>query len=97
VANPFDLAAQPVGSFRGRAVMPAGADLDRLVVDGTLSLRGQQQSLSLLAGVRHSGIGDLAISSVNWEPFGLRLDLPGLPRLLPKQMDLRIEVTARHS
>jgi len=100
VANPFDLARQPVGSFRGRAVMPAGADLDRLVVGGTLSLRGQHKSLSRLAGVRHSGTGELAISaagSVNREAFGLRLDVPGLSRLLPKQLDLRIEVTARQS
>jgi polyisoprenoid-binding protein YceI len=98
LANPFDLARQPVGSFRGLSVIPAGAGLDEVAIDGTLALRGRRQSVSLRARVQPSGGGQLAISAagtVDREAFGLRLDVPGLTRLLPKRMDLRIDVTAQ--
>jgi polyisoprenoid-binding protein YceI len=91
--DPFDAARFPMAVYRSTAVAwtPEGAR-----VDGDLTLRGVTRTVSLTATYdvgRHSDrMLVRAGGSVDREAFGVRFDVPGVGKLVPRVMRLDIDV-----
>jgi polyisoprenoid-binding protein YceI len=91
--DPFDAGRCPVATYRGSADVTAGSDIS---VAGDLELRGILQPVHLSARVQSRG-GEVLVSAtgtVDRRHFGVRCDLPGMGRLVPSVMSLKIEATA---
>ena len=91
--DPFDAARHPVAVYRSSAVAwtPDGA-----VIDGSLTLRGVTRTVSLTATYDLGRGGDRMLvragGSVDREAFGVRFDVPGVGKLVPRIMRLEIDV-----
>jgi polyisoprenoid-binding protein YceI len=91
--DPFDAARHPMAVYRSRAVAwtPDGA-----VIDGSLTLRGVTRTVSLTATYDLGRAGDRMLvragGSVDREAFGVRFDVPGVGKLVPRIMRLEIDV-----
>jgi polyisoprenoid-binding protein YceI len=91
--DPFDAARHPMAVYRSSAVAwtPDGA-----VIDGSLTLRGVTRTVSLTATYDLGRGGDRMLvragGSVDREAFGVRFDVPGVGKLVPRIMRLEIDV-----
>ena len=91
--DPFDAAHFPVAVYRSTAVAwtPDGA-----LIDGTLTLRGVTRTVSLTAGYDVGRRADRmlirAAGSLDREAFGIRFDVPGVGKLVPRVLRLDIDV-----
>lgn len=97
-ADPFAAREHPLAHFRGGAdglgVALSGAGV--AAVSGRLSLRGIERPLALTARwtPQRAGLHILAEGVVDRDDYGLRLDVPGLSRLMPRRMAVTIEMLA---
>ena len=91
--DPFDAARHPMAVYRSSAVAwtPDGA-----VIDGSLTLRGVTRTVSLTATYDLGRGGDRMLvragGSIDREAFGVRFDVPGVGKLVPRIMRLEIDV-----
>jgi polyisoprenoid-binding protein YceI len=91
--DPFDAARHPMAVYRSSAVAwtPDGA-----VIDGSLTLRGVTRTVSLTATYDLGRNGDRMLvragGSIDREAFGVRFDVPGVGKLVPRIMRLEIDV-----
>jgi len=91
--DPFDSGHHPMDVYRSSAVAwtPDGA-----VIDGSLTLRGVTRTVSLTATYDLGRGGDRMLvragGSIDREAFGVRFDVPGVGRLVPRIMRLEIDV-----
>jgi polyisoprenoid-binding protein YceI len=91
--DPFDSARFPIAVYAstGVAWTPAGAD-----IDGLLTLRGVTRPLALSASYHRNRRGDRMVvragGLVDRQAFGLRFDVPGIGKLVPRQLRLDIDV-----
>ena len=91
--DPFDAARHPMAVYRSSAVAwtPEGA-----VIDGTLTLRGVTRTVSLTATYDVGRTGDRMLvragGSIDRDAFGIRFDVPGVGKLVPRVMRLEIDV-----
>lgn len=91
--DPFDAARHPMAVYRSSAVAwtPDGA-----VIDGSLTLRGVTRTVSLTATYDLGRCGDRMLvragGSIDREAFGVRFDVPGIGKLVPRIMRLEIDV-----
>jgi polyisoprenoid-binding protein YceI len=91
--DPFESARFPIAVYRSTAVAwtPDGAR-----IDGTLTLRGMTREVSLTAAYDVGRWPDRMIvragGSVDREAFGVRFDVPGLGKLVPRVLRLDIDV-----
>jgi polyisoprenoid-binding protein YceI len=95
--DPFCVRRFPTARYRStRVVRPGGT----AVLDGVLTLRGVHQPLQLtVRRVAHRGDDRLVVSAcgeIDREAFGVRLDLPGARLLVPRRLQLSIDVVAVH-
>ena len=97
-ADPFAAHDHPLAFFRGGAdglgVALSGAGV--AAISGHLTLRGIERPLALTARwtPQRSGLHIVAEGTVDRNDYGLRLDVPGLSRLMPRQMTVTIEMLA---
>jgi polyisoprenoid-binding protein YceI len=96
--DPFDVARHPMAIYRSSAVAwtPDGA-----VIDGSLTLRGVTRTVSLTATYVVGRAGDRMLvragGSIDRNAFGIRFDVPGVGKLVPRVMRLEIDVdVVRH-
>lgn len=91
--DPFDVARFPVAVYRSSAVAWTA---DGARVDGSLTLRGVTRPVALTASYvvgRHSDrMVVRAGGSIDREEFGVRFDVPGVGKLVPRVMRLDIDV-----
>jgi polyisoprenoid-binding protein YceI len=91
--DPFDVARHPVAVYRSSAVAwtPEGA-----VIDGSLTLRGVTRTVSLTATYDLGRSGDRMLvragGSIDRNAFGIRFDVPGVGKLVPRVMRLEIDI-----
>jgi polyisoprenoid-binding protein YceI len=91
--DPFDVARHPMAVYRSTAVAwtPEGA-----VIDGSLTLRGVTRTVSLTATYDVGRSGDRMLvragGSIDRNAFGIRFDVPGVGKLVPRVMRLEIDV-----
>jgi polyisoprenoid-binding protein YceI len=94
--DPFELERFPVATYRSTCATWRGTKGSVL---GRLTMHGATRPVRLL--VEHefdatSGATAFrATGSVNREEFGVRCDLPGLSRLVPREMQLEIDVVTK--
>jgi len=66
------------------------------VIDGTLTLRGVTRTVSLTASYDVGRHADRmlvrAAGSIDREAFGIRFDVPGVGKLVPRVLRLEIDV-----
>ena len=64
-------------------------------ISGTLTLRGIERPLALTARwtPHRAGLHIMADGTVDRDDYGLRLDVPGLSRLMPRRMTVTIEMS----
>jgi polyisoprenoid-binding protein YceI len=94
--DPFDSARFPVAVYRSSAVAwtPDGAR-----IDGAMTLRGVTRPVSLTAaydvGRRQDRMLVRAGGAVDRQAFGVRFDVPGVGKLVPRvlRLDIDIDVT----
>jgi polyisoprenoid-binding protein YceI len=89
--DPFDVEQHPTAHFRSTAVRwQAGTAL----VQGLLTMHGRTEPVDL--SVTHRLHDEVALvrasGQVNRLDYGVRCDLPGISRLVPKTMQLQIDV-----
>lgn len=95
-ADPFAATAHPVARFRGSAdglgVALSGAGV--AAISGELALRGIARPLALTARwtPQRAGLRIVAAGEVDRDDYGLRVDVPGLSRLLPQRMTVTIDM-----
>lgn len=95
-ADPFAATDHPVARFRGGAdglgVALSGAGV--AAISGQLTLRGIVRPLALTARwtPQRAGLHIVADGEVDRDDYGLRLDVPGLSRLMPRRMTVTIEM-----
>jgi polyisoprenoid-binding protein YceI len=91
--DPFDASRFPVAVYRSTGVRWSAG---QATIDGSLTLRGVTKSLPLTASydVGRSGSRMLvrAAGSMDREAFGVRFDVPGCGKLVPRVMRLEIDV-----
>ena len=91
--DPFDAAHFPVAVYRSTAVSWTE---DGAVIDGTLTLRGVTRTVSLTASYDVGRHADRmlvrAAGSIDREAFGIRFDVPGVGKLVPRVLRLEIDV-----
>jgi polyisoprenoid-binding protein YceI len=91
--DPFDVAHFPIATYRSTAVSWTG---DEVRIDGVLTLRGVSRSVALTASyaVGRNGRRMLvrAAGTIDRQDFGVRFDLPGLGKIIPRRMRLAIDV-----
>ena len=91
--DPFDAARHPMAVYRSSAVAwtPEGA-----VIDGSLTLRGVTRTVSLTATYDVGRTGERMLvragGSIDRNAFGIRFDVPGVGKLVPRVMRLEIDV-----
>ena len=91
--DPFDVARHPMAVYRSTTVAwtPEGA-----VIDGSLALRGVTRTVSLTATYDVGRSGDRMLvragGSIDRNAFGIRFDVPGVGKLVPRVMRLEIDV-----
>lgn len=91
--DPFESARFPMAVYRSTAVAwtRGGAH-----IDGALTLRGVTRSVSLTAAYDVGRCPDRMIvragGSVDREAFGIRFDVPGLGKLVPRVLRLDVDV-----
>jgi polyisoprenoid-binding protein YceI len=91
--DPFDSARHPVAVYRSSSVAwtPDGAR-----IDGSLTLRGVTRPVALTAaydvGRRSDRMLVRAAGSVDRNEFGVRFDVPGVGKLIPRVLQLAIDV-----
>lgn len=97
-ADPFAAHDHPLAYFRGGAdglgVALSGAGV--AAISGHLTLRGIERPLALNARwtPHRAGLHIVAEGTVDRDDYGLRLDVPGLSRLMPRRMTATIEMLA---
>lgn len=97
-ADPFAASDHPVARFRGGVdglgVALSGAGV--AAVSGDLTLRGLRRPLALTARwtPQRAGLRIVAQGTVDRRDYGLRLDVPGLSRLMPQLMTVTIDLLA---
>jgi len=99
VADPFDAARFPIAVYESDRVRWSATGAD---VEGRLTLRGRTATVALTASYDTGRAGCSAApgarmvvraaGTVDREAFGLRFDLPGLGRLVPRQLRLDVDV-----
>lgn len=91
--DPFDAARFPLAVYESTRVLWTARGAD---VEGVLTLRGVTKPVALSAsydvGRTHDRMVVRAGGTVSREAFGLRFDVPGVGRLIPKQLRLEIDV-----
>ncbi|MGH8892729.1 MAG: YceI family protein [Actinomycetes bacterium] len=91
--DPFDAARFPVAVYRSSAVTWTP---DGVRIDGTLTLRGVTRPVALTAAYDVGRTADRMIvragGSVDREAFGVRFDVPGVGKLVPRVLRLEIDV-----
>lgn len=91
--DPFDAARFPVAVYESSRVLwtESGAD-----IEGRLTLRGVTKPVALSAsyvvGRRDDRMVVRAGGTVDREVFGLRFDVPGVGKLIPRQLRLEVDV-----
>ena len=91
--DPFDSARFPVAVYRSCSVTWTA---DGARIDGHLTLRGVTRAVPLTAAYDVGRRGDRMIvragGSVDREEFGVRFDVPGVGKLIPRVLQLAIDV-----
>ena len=91
--DPFDSARFPLAVYESTRVLwtERGAD-----IEGRLTLRGVTAPVALSASYDVSRTADRMVvragGTVDRQAFGLRFDVPGVSKLLPRQLRLEIDV-----
>ena len=91
--DPFDTARFPIAVYESTRVLwtESGAD-----IEGRLTLRGVTRPVALSAsydvGRRADRMVVRAGGTVDREAFGVRFDVPGVGKLIPRQLRLEIDV-----
>lgn len=91
--DPFDARHFPVAVYRSTSVAWAGG---RVMIDGTLTLRGVTRRVPLSASYDIARDGQRmlvrAAGSIDRKAFGISFDMPGCGKLVPRVMRLAIDV-----
>lgn len=91
--DPFDAARFPVAVYESSRVQWTGRGAD---IEGRLTLRGVTRAVGLTAAYDVGRSGDRMVvragGTVDRHAFGLRFDVPGVGRLVPRQLRLEIDV-----
>jgi polyisoprenoid-binding protein YceI len=96
--DPFCADAFPTATYRSTAVVWHGSEA---VVDGVLRLRGVERPVRLAA--RYDDLDDgrrlriRAGAGIDREAFGVRCDVPGAGLLVPRRLELSVDVVAVHA
>ena len=91
--DPFDTARFPIAVYESSRVLwtESGAD-----IEGRLTLRGVTRPVALSASYAVGRRGDRMVvragGTVDRQAFGLSFDVPGVMRLIPRQLRLEIDV-----
>jgi polyisoprenoid-binding protein YceI len=94
--DPFDARRHPTATYRSRGVTWAG---DEARIDGVLTLRGVSRPVALTASYAVGRPGRMLVrggGTIDREQFGVRFDVPGLSKIVPRQMRLEIDVDATY-
>jgi polyisoprenoid-binding protein YceI len=93
--DPFDAATSPVATYRSTAVRWSG---DEARIEGVLTMRGVTRAVPLTASyVVGRSLGTMLVragGSIDREDFGIRFDVPGCGKLVPRTLRLEIDVDA---
>jgi polyisoprenoid-binding protein YceI len=91
--DPFEAAHHPAAVYRSDAVTWGAG---QATIDGTLTLRGVTRKVALSAsydvGRRADRMLVRAAGSIDRSAFGVRFDVPGCGKLVPRVMRLEIDV-----
>lgn len=91
--DPFDAARFPLAVYESTRVLWTGRGAD---IEGRLTLRGVTRVVALSASYDIGRAGDRMVvragGTVDREAFGLRFDVPGVGRLVPRRLRLEIDV-----
>jgi polyisoprenoid-binding protein YceI len=91
--DPFDTDRFPVAVYRSSAVAWTA---DGARIDGTLTLRGVTRSVPLTAAYDVGRAADRMLvragGAVDRNEFGVRFDVPGVGKLVPRILRLAIDV-----
>ena len=91
--DPFDAARFPIALYESTRVLWTGSGAD---IEGRLTLRGVTRPVALSAsydvGRRAERMVVRAGGTVDRQAFGLRFDVPGAGKLIPRQLRLEIDV-----
>ncbi len=92
--DPFDASRFPVATYRSTSITWSGSEA---LVEGALTLRGVRCSVALTAAYAVSRDDRMLIrggATIDREAFGVRFEIPGLGRIVPRAMRLEIDVDA---
>jgi polyisoprenoid-binding protein YceI len=91
--DPFDAARFPIAVYESTRVIWTATGAD---IEGRLTLRGVTRPVALSAsydvGRRAERMVVRAGGTVDRQAFGLRFDVPGVGKLVPRQLRLEIDV-----
>ncbi len=91
--DPFDAARFPIAVYESTRVLWTAGGAD---IEGRLTLRGVTRPVALSASYDVSRRADRMVvragGTVDRQAFGLRFDVPGVGKLIPRQLRLEIDV-----
>lgn len=91
--DPFDAQRHPVATYRSTAVTRLAGEIG---IEGELTLRGVTRRIGLTASYDVGARGDRMLvragGTIDREQFGVRFDVPGLGKIIPRTMRLEIDV-----